>query len=242
MRLTLETKMIEPVLGFITDSQAGSIFRAIINYSLGKDYNIDDSVENVFYVIKDEIDACRRKNSERSEKAKMSVLSRWRKKTTEEVNEPTIEVEPTPIEEDVLVIEPEQIELVEPVPQPPKKRVKKEFDYSFVEEPLREAFELWLKYKRERGSTYNLQRTLVSCYNNLKKLSNGDPTIAMEIVNQSISNNYQGLFPIKTKSNYGNRQVDTQEQQRYDLARGCAERVANEYADPNYNVPPIFRK
>ena len=73
---------------------------------------------------------------------------------------------------------------------------KKEIDLSFVALHFLEVMEKWLSYKKERKSPYT-QRGAESVYKKLFKMSGGDPVVADEIVEQSISNNWQGLFDLK---------------------------------------------
>lgn len=77
-------------------------------------------------------------------------------------------------------------------------------ELDFVSEEFREAFSLWLDYKKERKEKYKSPRSLKICYNNLVKLSGNNPAVAIEIVNQSIANNWAGLFALKTENN-GNK-------------------------------------
>ncbi len=58
----------------------------------------------------------------------------------------------------------------------------------------------WLAYKKERGEGYK-PRGLKSCYTKLVTLSGGDPDRARAIIEQSMSNNYAGIFELKNKDN-----------------------------------------
>jgi len=78
---------------------------------------------------------------------------------------------------------------------------KFKFDFSFIEIDYKEAFENWIEYKKEKKQTYKTQKSLESCYHNLKLLSEFDPEKAKQIVFNSISNNYAGLFKLKTDKN-----------------------------------------
>lgn len=70
----------------------------------------------------------------------------------------------------------------------------------FVSEAFREVFQTWLDYKRERGESYKSEKSLKICYNKLLSLSDNDPNRAKLIVEQSIANNWQGLFELKNKN------------------------------------------
>jgi len=55
----------------------------------------------------------------------------------------------------------------------------------------------WLAYKREKKQTYKGPKSIKVCYKKLRKLSGGNAGVAQEIVEQSIGNNWSGLFPLK---------------------------------------------
>ena len=61
----------------------------------------------------------------------------------------------------------------------------------------------WLEYKKARRESYKTDKSLKACYSKLVKLSNGDAAVAAEIVEQSMANNWQGLFPLKQDYNNG---------------------------------------
>lgn len=59
----------------------------------------------------------------------------------------------------------------------------------------------WLEYKKEKRQSYK-PRGLESFKKKIYEMSGGDPVVADAIVEQSMANNYQGLFPLKSNS-YG---------------------------------------
>ena len=67
-------------------------------------------------------------------------------------------------------------------------------DYS--SDSLREAAELWLTYKKEKGQTYK-SIGLKQMYEKLHELSEDDPQKAIEIVKNAIANNWSGFYPIR---------------------------------------------
>lgn len=77
---------------------------------------------------------------------------------------------------------------------------KKSFSLEFADEVVRGIMEEWLIYRNEIGKPYKSDDSVKRCYENLLKLSNGDVEVMKKIVDQSISNAWQGLFPLK---NYG---------------------------------------
>lgn len=69
--------------------------------------------------------------------------------------------------------------------------------YEFVKIEFKQSFEKWIAYKKERKESYKSEMSLKTFYDNLIKLSNNNPDIAMQIVNQSIANNWAGIFELK---------------------------------------------
>lgn len=63
----------------------------------------------------------------------------------------------------------------------------------------------WLEYKKEKRQTYK-PRGLEAFKKRLMGLSGGDPVIANAIVEQSMANNYAGVFPLKNNNNANGKQ------------------------------------
>lgn len=97
---------------------------------------------------------------------------------------------------------------------------KKETDLSFCLPSYVPIMEEWLAFKKEKGQTYK-PIGLRACYNNLLKLSDGNPTIARMIVDRSIANNWAGLF----KLNNNGEQI-----QRSTASSFTSKQEANDYA------------
>lgn len=71
-------------------------------------------------------------------------------------------------------------------------------DLSFIDDAYMGIMQTWLKYKREKRQTYT-QTGLQTCYKKLLTLSGRDPKVAEQIVENSMANNYSGLFPLRDK-------------------------------------------
>ena len=95
-----------------------------------------------------------------------------------------------------------------------KKINKKEIDFSFVNINFLESFQKWLNYKKDRKETYKSEESLKTCYEKLLKLSGSNPEIFLEIINQSIANNWAGIFPLKNNINGSNRQIESDTRER----------------------------
>ena len=87
--------------------------------------------------------------------------------------------------------------------QQPTKSQKVEVAPEWVAVEFAGPFLDWLEYKKARRESYKTDKSLKACYSKLVKLSNGDAAVAAEIVEQSMANNWQGLFPLKQDYNNG---------------------------------------
>lgn len=84
------------------------------------------------------------------------------------------------------------------------KKGSKKIDASEIKNISAEFIPLmntWFDYKQSRREMYKTIQSASVCYKTLYDLSNGNPTMAERIINQSIANNWAGLFEIKTTSN-----------------------------------------
>lgn len=77
-------------------------------------------------------------------------------------------------------------------------------DKEYIEPAFLESFETWMTYKSERKESYKSDLSKKTFYNNLIKLSNNNPETAKLIIEQSIANNWAGIFELKSQPN-GNK-------------------------------------
>lgn len=94
---------------------------------------------------------------------------------------------------------------IPPLPPVEKQNPKKKeiTNYEFVEPKYKEIFYDWLEYKKQRKESYKTEKSIKLCYQKLIKLSGYDPFVARQIVDQSMANNWAGLFELKTENQYG---------------------------------------
>lgn len=76
-------------------------------------------------------------------------------------------------------------------------------DYEFVAPEYKEILLDWLEYKRNRKQSYADEKSIKVCYNKLIKLSGNNSETARMIVEQSMANNWAGLFELKNENQYG---------------------------------------
>jgi hypothetical protein len=70
-------------------------------------------------------------------------------------------------------------------------------EMSFIEAEYKETFGMWLFYKKNRKQKYKDDKSIELCYKRLLKISNNSPDTARLIVEQSMANNWSGLFELK---------------------------------------------
>ena len=80
-----------------------------------------------------------------------------------------------------------------------KKAVKTELNMGIVRADMQPVVERWLRYKREKGQPYK-PTGFSSFVNKLMKLSGGNVSVATQIVAESISNNWAGIFALKNNA------------------------------------------
>lgn len=105
----------------------------------------------------------------------------------------------------------------------------------FVQPEYAEAFQAWLEYKHQRRETYKSDKSLKACYNKLVRLAHGDPATAMKVVDQSMANNWAGLFELKqdygtNRSNYYHTGDEGREQRAAAIAASVARDLAKDAA------------
>ena len=77
---------------------------------------------------------------------------------------------------------------------------KEQFDFSFADDDFLPTFKNWLEYKKKRNETYKTQQSVELAYKKLLNLSGNNPKTAREVTEQSMANNWAGLFELKTKN------------------------------------------
>lgn len=110
-------------------------------------------------------------------------------------------------------------------PEPPKQ-IKKEPELSSIPESFREIVSDWLAYKKSRKETYKSDQSIKAFYNKLNTLSAGDPEKAKKIIEQSMANNWAGIFELKEYgANWRNNQSTRRKEELFAEAAEISGRV-----------------
>ena len=83
-----------------------------------------------------------------------------------------------------------------------KIQKKEKEEMVFISPDWEDVWKGWMEYKKvEHGNKFKSSKTEQTAINNLVDLSGGDLETAKKVINQSISNNYKGLFKLKETKN-----------------------------------------
>lgn len=85
------------------------------------------------------------------------------------------------------------------------KKGKVVLDMSIVATEFLPVVVEWLEYKKEKNQSYK-PKGFVKFYNKLVEMSKGNVEIARQIIDQSMQNNYSGIFPLR-QNNYGQQSL-----------------------------------
>ena len=80
------------------------------------------------------------------------------------------------------------------------KPKKAQLDMSIVAPNMVEPVKTWLAYKKEKAQSYK-PTGFKTFYKKLCELSGNNPQVAMAIIEQSMQNNYAGIFPLRNNNN-----------------------------------------
>lgn len=72
--------------------------------------------------------------------------------------------------------------------------------YDFVPSEFKLVVDKWLSYKKSKRQSYANDESIKAMFNNLYKMSGGDPKTAELIIEQSMGNNWDGLFELKQRN------------------------------------------
>ncbi|MGV3695528.1 hypothetical protein [Flavobacterium sp.] len=121
------------------------------------------------------------------------------------------------IENEVVSVIENEIEIVTAVevekPKKAKSELKKiEIVFPFFTENFKAQWQLWKAYKsKEHNFKYKSELSEQASLNELSNLSGGNETIAIAIMNQSMTKGWKGFFALKNNNQNGNRNNNSQQ-------------------------------
>lgn len=94
-----------------------------------------------------------------------------------------------------------QQSLSKPKAKPKQNRSYKDKDNNkdkeYIKPEFKETFYRWLSYKKDKKQSYKNEDSIKMAYEKLIKLSGSNPETAKLIIEQSLANNWDGLFALK---------------------------------------------
>ena len=192
----LQTRL-NAVVAKLSDKQAGILFKSILNYAEnGVDASFEDNAITIaFTFVKQDIDYTAKKYAEmclkRAESGRLGGQAKQanaNKCYQTQAKSSKAKHNDNDVDNDI------EIDKITITPLPPLKG-KESLD--FVSAEFKPIFQKWLDYKKEKKQTYKSKLSLQQCYKQLLELSNNNATLAEKVVNQSIANNWAGLFELR---------------------------------------------
>lgn len=97
-----------------------------------------------------------------------------------------------------------------------KKATTPLFSLDFIsDESFKKLFDDWLDYKRRvKQSSYKDQKQIELAFRKLMELCGGDLERCRAIIEQSIANNWQGLFPLKNEQSINSKKFNAKNEQK----------------------------
>ena len=108
------------------------------------------------------------------------------------------------------------------------KSKKSKLDMSIVAPNMIKPVETWLAYKKEKAQSYK-PTGFKTFYKKLCELSGNNPQVAMAIIEQSMQNNYAGIFPLRNNNNnnYGRETITDKIRRTVEEANEFSQQLAD---------------
>ena len=84
-----------------------------------------------------------------------------------------------------------------------KKKAPKSDEPIVIAPEMQEVVDTWMQYKKEKSQSYK-PTGFRTFYKKLCELSGNNPQVATAIIEQSMQNNYAGIFPLRNNNNINN--------------------------------------
>lgn len=204
----------------LSDKQLGRLFRAIFEYNINGVVSVEEDIEMAFEFFKNQFDLDNEKYQSKVERnrdnARRGGIAKANAKKTSETSESggmcqtqaTATKRKRPLAMAAYNDNDNDNENDKSNSARARIRAHEIGDLTFISDEYRDVFAKWIAYKTERKEKYKTQGSLRECYERLKTLSGNNPGTAMAIVNQSMANNWAGLFELKQSKNGNSSQQD----------------------------------
>ena len=194
----------EEMFNDIDNETAGKMIKAMVKYHCKGEIPSFLGIEKALWgVLKDHLDRQEAYAVEQSRKRKKTKgeqkETKGEQKETKGEQKGNKSQPPIPIPIPIPILREREKSTFQDPPTPQGKRPRFKPSFTFIEN--KEWRELWEHWVSNKSSPYRKQTGVETGYKNLLKLSSDDLEEAREIIDQSIGNEWAGLFQLKTNGN-----------------------------------------
>lgn len=113
-----------------------------------------------------------------------------------------------------------------------KKKAAKSEEPIVIAPEMQEVVDTWMQYKKEKKQSYK-PTGFKTFYKKLCEFSGKNPQVAMAIIEQSMRNNYAGIFPLKNNNNnYGRETITDKIRRTVEEANRFSEQLRSRIGEP----------
>lgn len=228
------------VFSMLSNEQAGKLIKAIIDYNINGEFNVDDEVLKIAilpFINQFKRDVIKYENI--SERNKNNALKRWENKKKRNNAKNTNEYENIPNNaknadsdsdsdsDNVKDSDKESVSYFK------KNNIKKEKSFSLdfiTDQQFKNLMEELANHRKSIKKPFRTQKGVEIVYRDLLEFSNNDYEIARRIVDNTIASGYQGIFALKQSAFKKTTKEETTAQ--YNL-RMIQERLKQEAMEAN---------
>ena len=174
----------------LEDDEAGRLIKHFFSYVNDLNPTSDRLTELLFEPIKQQLKRDLKAYEQTCERNSLNASLRWNKKNATACDRIRTDAKHADNDNDNDKEEEKEKEK--------DKEQNKEKEYlSFLQKDFIPIVEKWLLYKKEKKQEYKGQTSIKTFCKKLIEYSNGDAIIAEAIIEQSIANNWAGIFELK---------------------------------------------
>jgi hypothetical protein len=188
----------------LEDDEAGRLFKHYLQYINDLNPESDRLTELLFEPIKQNLKRDLKKWEaellQRSDAGKKGMEKRWGNRDNTVITKDNTVINPiTNITDNVTVNVNENVKVT--VKENTIEQRKLKFAWWAIDfGKLDSVIQVWLKYKKDRNENYKSMVSVEAFEKKLNKFSGGDLEIAKQVIEQSMANNWAGIFELKTAS------------------------------------------
>ena len=208
----------------LPDEVAGKLIKIILQYVNDKNPVVDDlllqiAFEPIKQQLKRDLKDWEETRGERSNSGKLGNLKRWNKELYTKVVNNKISLEEaeeiaknrTAKKSIAKIAVTDTITVTDNVNEEKKEEFLNKIILPFTSEIFQASWQQWKDYRKiELSKTYKSIQSEQSALSHLENISQKNEYAALKIINQSIANQWQGLFELKKQQNGSSSKQESQ--------------------------------